>query len=178
MPVDREGEYTYSLRPKTQKIATRLLCEITVKGNVKIVTLRSTFKVQNSSLYPLELMLLDNAGHPAYAVEKIGTLLYGFPCCNLTVIAPGEDYALPIDAVTETRITLRPDRQCILYPCPKILLSPCKEGFGYKWSRPMQWEGLIEQPSQVVVCPHSQPNEPAWRLQAWAQHDVNDPVTR
>ncbi|KAF8509808.1 vacuolar protein sorting-associated protein 13 [Gautieria morchelliformis] len=146
IPVDRAGEYTYTLRPKTQKVSTRLLCDITVKKNVKIVTLRSTFKVQNSTLYPLELVLLDNAGHPAYAVEKI---------------APGEDYALPIDAVTETRITLRPD-----------------QGFGYKWSPPMQWEDFIARPSQVVVCPHAQPNEPAWRLQAWAQYDLNDPVTR
>lgn len=96
---------------------------------------------------------------------------------NLTIAAPGEDYALPIDAVGETRITLRPDRKRIPYETT-LLLTSCKEGFGYKWSRPMQWEDLIERPSFVVVCPHSQPNEPAWRLQAWAQHDVNDPVTR
>ncbi|KAF8591826.1 vacuolar protein sorting-associated protein 13 [Ramaria rubella] len=146
IPVDREGEYTYTLRPKTQKVSTRMLCEITVKGNVKVVTLRSTFKVQNSTLYPLELMLLDNSGHPAYAVEKI---------------VPGDDYALPLDAVTETRITLRPD-----------------QGFGYKWSRAIQWEDLMARPAQVVVCAHSQANEPAWRLQAWAQYDASDPVTR
>lgn len=91
--------------------------------------------------------------------------------------APGEDYALPIDAVTETRITLRPDRKYILR-YTVTLLNSRKEGFGYKWSRPMQWEDLIEQPSLVVVCPHSQPNEQAWRLQAWAQHDVNDPGNR
>jgi vacuolar protein sorting-associated protein 13A/C len=42
----------------------------------------------------------------------------------------------------------------------------------------MQWEDLMARPAQVVVCLHSQANEPAWRLQAWAQHDVNDPVAR
>ncbi|KAF8516153.1 hypothetical protein BU17DRAFT_51124 [Hysterangium stoloniferum] len=146
IPVDREGNYTYTLRPKTGKVSARLLCEVTLKGHVKIVTLRSTFKIQNSTLYPMELMLLDQAGHPAYAVEKI---------------APGDDFALPIDAVIDTRITLRPD-----------------QGFGYKWSDALQWKDLMARPAQMVICPHSQSKEPAWRLQAWAQYDAEDPVAR
>lgn len=70
--MDKEGQYTYSLRPKTDKVTNKLMCEISIKDNVKIVTLRSTYKVENQTLYPLELTLVDNSGHPVYPVEKIG----------------------------------------------------------------------------------------------------------
>lgn len=72
VPVDREGEYTFSLRPRTEKYAHRLVCEVKVEGNVKLVVLRSTYKVENDTLYPLELTLVDETGQPVYAVEKIG----------------------------------------------------------------------------------------------------------
>ena len=72
VPVDREGEYTFSLRPRTEKYAHRLVCEVKVQGNVKLVVLRSTYKVENHTLYPLELTLVDETGQPVYAVEKIG----------------------------------------------------------------------------------------------------------
>lgn len=69
--MDREGEFTFSLRPRTEKYSNRLLCEVQVKDNVKIVTIRSTYKVENLTLYPLELTLVDDAGHPVYSLEKI-----------------------------------------------------------------------------------------------------------
>ena len=72
IPVDREGEYTFSLRPRTEKLAYRLLCDVKVQDNVKVVTLRSTYKVENNTLYPLEITLVDEAGQPAYSPEKIG----------------------------------------------------------------------------------------------------------
>ena len=72
VPVDREGEYTFSLRPRTEKYSHRLVCEVKVQGNVKLVILRSTYKVENLTLYPLELTLVDETGQPVYAVEKIG----------------------------------------------------------------------------------------------------------
>lgn len=75
VPVDREGEYTFSLRPRTEKYAHRLVCEVKVQGNVKLVVLRSTYKVENHTLYPLELTLVDETGQPVYAVEKIGEYL-------------------------------------------------------------------------------------------------------
>ena len=48
------------------------MCEVKVQGNVKLVILRSTYKVENLTLYPLELTLVDETGQPVYAVEKIG----------------------------------------------------------------------------------------------------------
>ena len=65
--------------------------------NTKIVTVRSTYKVENLTLYPLELMLVDDSGHPVYSLEKI---------------VPGKDFSLPIEAVTKNRIRIQPDRKC------------------------------------------------------------------
>lgn len=70
--VDREGEYTYVLRPKIDKVLHRILCEVVVESNVKIVTLRSTYNVYNDCLYPMEIILVDVNGKPAYALQKIG----------------------------------------------------------------------------------------------------------
>ncbi|KDQ63547.1 hypothetical protein JAAARDRAFT_29565 [Jaapia argillacea MUCL 33604] len=95
LPVDREGEYTFPLRPKTDKFPSRLLCEVKLQENVKVVTLRSTYKVENHTMYPLEVTLVDEVGHPAYSLEKI---------------APGEEYSLPIEAVGHNRIRLQPDQ--------------------------------------------------------------------
>lgn len=55
VPVDREGEYTFALRPRIEKCYNRLLCEVRVEASIKIVTLRSTYRVQNRTLYPLEV---------------------------------------------------------------------------------------------------------------------------
>lgn len=96
MPVDREGEFVFSLRPRLQKYPDRLLCEVKVVDNTKIVTIRSTYKVENLTLYPLELMLVDDSGHPVYSLEKI---------------VPGQEFSLPIEAVTKHRIRIQPDRE-------------------------------------------------------------------
>ncbi|OSX67568.1 hypothetical protein POSPLADRAFT_1064162 [Postia placenta MAD-698-R-SB12] len=74
IPVDREGEFTFSLRPRTEKLAYRLLVEVQVQENTKVVTLRSVYQVINETLYPLELTLVDDAGQPMYSVEKIGMI--------------------------------------------------------------------------------------------------------
>lgn len=73
--MDREGEFTFSLRPRMEKYTDRLLCAVSVQDNVKIVTLRSTYLVENQTFYPLELMLVDHTGHPVYSLEKIGWYL-------------------------------------------------------------------------------------------------------
>ena len=39
---------------------------------MKLVTLRSTYKVENLTLYPIELTLVDDNGRPVYSLEKIG----------------------------------------------------------------------------------------------------------
>lgn len=108
IPADREGEFMYSLRPHSGKYPERLLCEVKVVENTKIITLRSTYNVENLTLYPLELMLVDETGHPVASLEKI---------------APGQDYSLPIDAVTKNRIRIQPDRSSLHGFVPVLLLT-------------------------------------------------------
>lgn len=62
------------------------MCEITIKDSVKVVTLRSTYKVENQTFYPLEISLVDNTGHPVYPIEKIG-VLYFFAASCMALIA-------------------------------------------------------------------------------------------
>ncbi|KAJ7254114.1 hypothetical protein B0H12DRAFT_1202424 [Mycena haematopus] len=95
IPVDREGEYIFTLRPRTEKYPHRLLVEVKVVDTVKVVTLRSTFKIENLTLYPIELTLVDDAGHPIQSLEKV---------------APGEHYSLPIEAVTLNKVRIQPDQ--------------------------------------------------------------------
>ncbi|TFY80723.1 hypothetical protein EWM64_g3289 [Hericium alpestre] len=95
IPVDREGEYTFALRPRIEKFYNRLLCEVKVEDTIKVVTLRSTYKVHNQTLYPLELTLIDESGNHTRSIQKI---------------APGRDYSLPIDLVGKSKIRIQPDQ--------------------------------------------------------------------
>ncbi|KAH9937704.1 vacuolar protein sorting-associated protein 13 [Fomitopsis serialis] len=142
IPVDREGEYTFSLRPRTDKFAYRLLAEVRVQENAKVVTLRSVYNVANDTLYPLELTLVDESGQPMHPVEKI---------------APGQDFAVPIEAVNKGRIRVQPD-----------------QGFGYKWSPATRWEDLVSKRKLNLKCPHSEPTEAAFRFQTWVETDATE----
>jgi len=44
VPVDREGEFVFSLRPRSEKYSNRLLCEVKVQDNVKVVIIRSNLQ--------------------------------------------------------------------------------------------------------------------------------------
>ncbi|KAJ7783787.1 vacuolar protein sorting-associated protein 13 [Mycena maculata] len=105
IPVDREGEFIFTLRPRTEKYPNRLLVEVTVVDTVKVVTLRSTYKVENLTLYPLEVTLVDDIGHPIQSLEKV---------------APGEHYSLPIEAVTSNKIRIQPDQGFGYKWCPAL----------------------------------------------------------
>lgn len=174
--MDREGDFAFTLRPKSEKYAHRLLCEVTVQDNVKIVTLRSTYKVENSTLYPLELTLVDASGQPVQAVEKIGMFvitLYSQRCTEEPT-APGHDYALPIDAVGQYRVRIQPDREL---PVPSDRTSyrmDSPEGFGYRWSSAIRWEDVVAKRRFTIKCPHTDPNESAFRFQASVETDVSD----
>jgi vacuolar protein sorting-associated protein 13A/C len=111
VPVDREGEYAFSLRPKTEKLADRVVCEVTVEDNIKIITIRSTYKIENQTLYPLELTLVNKAGQPTYSVEKIGKYKYDRLERISFSLAPGQEYALPLEAVTKSNVRIQPDRE-------------------------------------------------------------------
>ncbi|WFD07777.1 Vacuolar protein sorting-associated protein 13 [Malassezia vespertilionis] len=93
LQVDREGEFVLALRPKLERVSHRLLCEIRLENNVKIITFRSTFSLVNRCLIPIQVGILDDHG----SVKD--TLLH---------VPPGEDSSLPILEAYYSKIRIRP----------------------------------------------------------------------
>ena len=113
VPVDREGEYTFALRPRTEKYYNRLLCEVKVEANTKVVTLRSTYRVHNRTLYPLEIAIGEAGESPSGGVVvKLGATCHK-PVSSRNLmrhIAPGQDYSLPLVKVGKSKLKVQPDR--------------------------------------------------------------------
>jgi vacuolar protein sorting-associated protein 13A/C len=120
IPVDRAGEHIFSLRPRTEQYVERISCDVTVEDNIKVVTLRSTYTVHNETLYPLEVLLVDDAGQPVVkAAQKIGqcgSQMTGCWMLSTTFAVPGETYSLPIDSVARHHIRVQPDRKSFSLP--------------------------------------------------------------
>jgi vacuolar protein sorting-associated protein 13A/C len=98
-----------------------------VQDNVKVVTIRSTYKIENQTLYPLELTLVDDTGQPVYSLEKIGTrytIQRVYPPCLTPLVVPGQSYSLPIEAVMQNRIRLQPDRTLAIHFMNSQFLTP------------------------------------------------------
>lgn len=74
--VDREGEHVYALRPKLNNVTHRMLCDVKLVNNVKVVTFRSTFQVENRTLVVAEMVIVDGNGKRASPIYKIRELLF------------------------------------------------------------------------------------------------------
>lgn len=74
IPVDHEGELLYTLRQDgngNENGADTLLVEVSIKANIKVVTLRSTYKVENRTLLPIEIILVDGSGCQSRPLQRI-----------------------------------------------------------------------------------------------------------
>ena len=91
--VEREGEFLFLLSPALHDSRYHLACEIALKDNVKHITFRSTFVVENETHLPMEAKLLDSA-------NKLSRATYS--------IQPGEKWPMPLEAVVHSRVILRP----------------------------------------------------------------------
>ncbi|KAI9253785.1 hypothetical protein BDA99DRAFT_443164 [Phascolomyces articulosus] len=112
IPVDIQGEHTYSLRPRINDIQHRVVFDVKLVNNLKVVTIRSTMVIENRTLLPVEVGLLDTHGQQLDGPVK--------------KIAPGEDYALPIEKAYSNRFCIRPDA-----------------GFGYTWiDHALHWKNF------------------------------------
>ncbi|KAI9493351.1 hypothetical protein BDB00DRAFT_946102 [Zychaea mexicana] len=95
VPVDIQGEHTYSLRPRINDVQHRVVFDVKLVNNLKVVTIRSAMVIENRTLLPVEVGLLDDAGQKLDGPVK--------------KIPPGEDYALPIERAYHNRFCIRPD---------------------------------------------------------------------
>lgn len=92
--VNHEGEYMMTLRPKLNQVSHRLLCEVKLENNIKVVTFQSTFRIDNRSLIPFEVGMLDDQGNVMPDVLRIEPETYS---------------ALPIINAYDRKIRVRPD---------------------------------------------------------------------
>ncbi len=62
IPVDREAETLYILRPKVHGITHRLVVDVKLKDNIKVVTFRSVLVIENRTLLTVEMLIVDKQG--------------------------------------------------------------------------------------------------------------------
>ena len=147
------------------------------------MTLRSTYLVQNETLYPLELILVDANNKPMQSLQKIGgtvTIKYCIDLSSLSLQLLARN--IP-SLLTQSPKTASKCAQMASYFHRSLLGTrshhACTGGFGYNWcSDSIRWEELIRNPAQTISCRSKNGSEAPFRFQAFAQYDPHDPTTR
>ncbi|CAJ2510603.1 Uu.00g062280.m01.CDS01 [Anthostomella pinea] len=120
--LNREGEFLYSLRPKTDDTLHRLLVEVNLGAdNIKYVTLRSPLVVENQTQIPVELGVYDAQEGHLLKIEKI---------------APGESRPAPVAAAYVKSLLVRPDSGF---------------GYAWS-SEHLWWKDLLKRPTRTMTC--------------------------
>jgi vacuolar protein sorting-associated protein 13A/C len=91
--VDREGCTSYVLRPTMDDVSHQLVCQVKLRDNVKVVTLRSSLVLENMTEIDLEVVTINESG-------KITSKIFA--------VAPGEEFSFPIESSYSDRILVRP----------------------------------------------------------------------
>ncbi|TAQ85401.1 hypothetical protein B7494_g6292 [Chlorociboria aeruginascens] len=148
IPVNREGEYLYSLRPRKDKILHRLLVEVSLgANNVKYITFRSPLLVENMTQIPIELGVFDAEEGHLLKIEKI---------------APGESRPAPIGAAFVKSLLVRPDQGF---------------GYTWS-NETLWWKELLQRPKRTLTCRGESDNKtPPFYFQMSANYDKTNPLT-
>lgn len=122
IPVVREGEVLYSLKPKRDNISHRLLVEVKLGAdNVKYITFRSPVLVENNTQIPVELGVFNpDEGH-LLKIEKI---------------LPGDARPAPVGSAYLHSVVIRPDQGF---------------GYDWSNER-LFWKELLRRPTRTVKC--------------------------
>jgi vacuolar protein sorting-associated protein 13A/C len=148
IPVSREGETLYNLKPRKDKIQHRMLVEVKLgTDNVKYITLRSPMLVENHTQIPIELGVYSpDEGH-LLKIEKI---------------APGEARPSPVGAAFMHSLVIRPDQGF---------------GYTWSNER-LFWKDLLKRPIRTLKCQGEQDDSsPPFYFQMQASFDKNNPLT-
>lgn len=122
IPVTKEGETLYVLKPAKENINHRLLCEVRLgPDNVKYITFRSPLLVKNNTQIPIELGVLDLQSQNIVRVYKV---------------SPGGNQPAPIEAAYTHGFVVRPD--------PGF-------GFNWSNDQ-ISWRALSKTPTQTFIC--------------------------
>ena len=149
IPVNREGETLYNLKPRKDKVLHRLLVEVKLGAdNVKYITFRSPLLVENKTQIPVEVGVFDpEAGH-LLKIEKI---------------LPGEGRPAPVGAAFMHSLVVRPDQGF---------------GYSWS-NEQLFWKDLLKRPTRTITCRgESGDQAPPFYFQMNASYDKSDPMTR
>ncbi|CAG8609296.1 9150_t:CDS:10, partial [Funneliformis caledonium] len=94
IPVDREAETLYKLRPKVGGVTHRMVVDVKLKDNIKVVTFRSVLVLENRTLLTIEMKIVDKQNKNVSDVYQI---------------APGEDCPVPIEHAYNNLLQIRPE---------------------------------------------------------------------
>ncbi|KAJ5665895.1 uncharacterized protein N7477_008343 [Penicillium maclennaniae] len=109
IPVVREGEKVYGLKPKRDNVLHRLLVEVNLGAdNVKYITFRSPLLVENNTQIPVELGVFSPDDGHLLKIEKI---------------LPGDARPAPVGSAYLHSVVIRPD-QGFGYDCESGQQSP------------------------------------------------------
>jgi vacuolar protein sorting-associated protein 13A/C len=149
IPVNREGEYLYSLRPRKDQVLHRLLVEIKLGAdNVKYITFRSPLLVENKTQIPVELGVFDAQEGHLLKIEKI---------------APGESRPAPVGAAFMKSLLVRPDQGF---------------GYAWS-TEVLWWRDLLQRPTRTITCKgETDKSTPPFYFQMHASYDKANPLTK
>ena len=74
--VDRQGTKNYILRPSVNGVTHRLVCEVRLKDNVKIVTFRSSTLIENGTKVGVEIKMINGNGQQTGNLVHLGKLIH------------------------------------------------------------------------------------------------------
>jgi vacuolar protein sorting-associated protein 13A/C len=148
IPVHREGEQLYNLKPKKDRVQHRILVEVTLGAdNVKYITFRSPLLVENNTQIPVELGVFSPEEGHLLKIEKI---------------APGDARPAPVGAAYMHSLIIRPDQGF---------------GYTWSNER-LFWKDLLKRPTRTITCRGEQDDQsPPFYFQMHAAFDKKDPLT-
>lgn len=148
IPVVREGETIYALKPKQENVLHRLLVEVKLgTDNVKYITFRSPLLIENNTQIPVELGVFSPGEGHLLKIEKI---------------LPGDARPAPVGSAYLHSIVVRPDQGF---------------GYDWSDER-LFWKDLIRRPTRTVKCvSESGQQSPPFYFQVNATFDSKDSLT-
>lgn len=149
IPVIREGETLYNLKPKKDKIQHRMLVEVSLgSDNVKYITFRSPLLVENKTQIPIEIGVFSPEEGHLLKIEKI---------------APGEGRPAPVGSAFMHSLVVRPDQGF---------------GYSWSNER-LFWKDLLKRTTRPLTCQsESRDQSPPFFFQLHAVYDKKDPMVQ
>ncbi|QKX55761.1 uncharacterized protein TRUGW13939_02859 [Talaromyces rugulosus] len=147
IPVIREGETLFNLKPKKDKVLHKLLVDVKLgTDNVKYVTFRSPLQLENNTQIPVEMGIFSPDDGHLLKIEKI---------------LPGDARPAPVGSAYLHQVVVRPDQGF---------------GYDWS-NEQLYWKDLLRRPTRTITCAsESGQQSPPFYFQLNASYDKRDPI--